>query len=431
MTIKLKKRDQKSFILIYSFLALIFSSLASPARGGDMEILRLQDCLKIAEENHPDLAGAEGQVAAERGRLRQSAVSDRVGVSGNASAGRLGTNSGENASYTVGGTASLKVYDANQTKYAVLSQRNTLSATEESAKDARLWVRTNVKSAYMALLLNKAVKEQRQESVRAFERHLVQAKGFYEVGSKPKFDVTKAEVDLGNAQLALVQAESDVEFARTTLLNTMGTPEIGSFEVEPTSWDIPRGTEAEAEKIAFEHRADYKAAELRTLAGKYTVRSAARNASPSVSVTGGYNVNGDDLFSLDTGWNVGLSVSIPIVDGGATRAGLEIAAGQVRSLNASQEALRQNILLDVRKAVLAVKTARERIRITQLTVKQAVENYELAEGRYQTGVSNALEVTDALLALTNAHLSSYQATYGLQSALIDLEKAIGYEIDRD
>ncbi len=424
----IKKRNLESIIMMLFFLVLVFLYLTPSAWGDEPKILTLQECLEIAEANHPELAGAEAQTAAERGRLKQTGVPDRVKITGNVTASRSGTDDkGENASYSVGGTASLKVYDANRTKYDISAQRNTLAATEETFNNVRLKVRSNVKSSYITLLLNKAIYEQRLESVRAFERHLEQAKGFFEVGTKPRFDVTKAEVDLGNAQLALLQAESDVKLANTSLLNAMGISGSEAFEIKGISWDIPIEVEQDAEKLALENRPDYKAAELKTSAGSYSIRSAARGNSPSVSVTSGYSAGGDDFFSLDKGWNVGLSVSIPIVDGGAANAALEIAMAQAKSLNAVQETLKQNIQLEVRKAVLAVRTARERIRITELTVKQAKENYELAEGRYQMGVSNALEVTDALLALTNANLSAYQAIYGLQSALVNLEKSIGTE----
>jgi outer membrane protein TolC len=267
--------------------------------------------------------------------------------------------------------------------------------------------------------------------VDAFRRHLEQATGFYEAGAKPRFDVTKAEVDLGNAELSLVEAESDIEIARASLLNAMGVEPFGRdpFYVDTETQDISSVnaavSEEEAESLALEYRADYRAAELRTLAGKSSLKAEARANSPSVSLRGGWSGGGDDLFALDSNWNTGLSLSVPIVDGGASAARLEIASAQVRSLEASRESLRQDILLEVRKASLGVKNARERIRITELTVTQAEENYTLAEGRYETGVGSALEITDALLALTDARLSAYRSRHDLQIALISLEKATG------
>lgn len=403
---------------------------AFPARGEEaVRTLTLEECLALSEANHPDLAGADAKREAERRRLSLTAVEDRVQASANASAarsGREGAPSG--SSYTAGVTASVRVFDANRTKYAVEAQRGTLAATEAEGRKTRLQVRYGVKKAYMDLLLAGEVRGQRKESVDSFRLHLERAKGYYETGLKPKSDVTKAEVDLGNAQLALVEAESNVRVAQAALLNAMGVDLAGPFEVRAEDRALPESAEGGAEALALEHRQDYEAANRRTLAGKAEVRSAARASSPSLSLRGGYSAGGEEISSLSSEWNVGLSLNVPVVDGGAVSARTDIARAQVRSLEAAREALRQNILLEVRKAVLNIRNARERIRIAGLTVAQAEENYSLAEGRYRTGVGDSLALSDALLALTDARLSVYRARYDLQVAQFALESATGVEL---
>lgn len=403
---------------------------AFPARGEEaVRTLTLEECLALSEANHPDLAGADAKREAERRRLSLTAVEDRVQASASASAarsGREGAPSG--SSYTAGVTASVRVFDANRTKYAVEAQRGTLAATEAEGRKTRLQVRYGVKKAYMDLLLAGEVRGQRKESVDSFRLHLERAKGYYETGLKPKSDVTKAEVDLGNAQLALVEAESNVRVAQAALLNAMGVDLAGPFEVRAEDRALPESAEGGAEALALEHRQDYEAATRRTLAGKAEVRSAARASSPSLSLRGGYSAGGEEISSLSSEWNVGLSLNVPVVDGGAASARTDIARAQVRSLEAAREALRQNILLEVRKAVLNIRNARERIRIAGLTVAQAEENYSLAEGRYRTGVGDSLALSDALLALTDARLSVYRARYDLQVAQFALESATGVEL---
>ena len=338
---------------------------ALPARGDEAaRILTLEECLVLAEAHHPNLAGADARTEAERWRLSQTAADDRVQVSGTVSAtrsGREGESSG--SSISAGVTTSLKLFDANRTKYAVDAQRGALSATEAEGRRTRLQVRSGVKTAYMELLLAGEVRDQRKEAVRSLERHLERAKGYYETGLKPKSDVTKAEVDLGNAQLALAEAESGVEIARASLLNAMGVDAAGPFSVRPEERTVPETAERSAESLALEHRQDYAAAELRTVAGKAEVSSAARAASPSLSLRGGYSASGEELSSLESGWNVGLSLTVPVVDGGDAAARTGLARAQVRSLEATREALRQSILLEVRKAVLNIRNARERVRI--------------------------------------------------------------------
>ena len=150
---------------------------AFPARGEEaVRTLTLEECLALSEANHPDLAGADAKREAERRRLSLTAVEDRVQASANASAarsGREGAPSG--SSYTAGVTASVRVFDANRTKYAVEAQRGTLAATEAEGRKTRLQVRYGVKKAYMDLLLAGEVRGQRKESVDSFRLHLERA----------------------------------------------------------------------------------------------------------------------------------------------------------------------------------------------------------------------------------------------------------------
>ena len=428
----IKKSKMKTATKILAFLiwvcAVMFAVpvLAKP-------VISLEDCLAVAEANHPGLAGAEGQVAAQRGRLAQSAASDRPEVSGSVSSRRTGSAGAESANYSAGVTASMRVFDANRSKYALDSQRNTLFATKEELRATLRDVRANVKTAYMTLLLDMEIVDHRLESVRAFEKYLEQAEAFYEAGIRPWYNVTKAEVDLGKAQLSLVEAESNVEMARVTLFNAMGVdrPEE-EFDLAPIGFEIPetlRGTgkarEAEWLTEALENRSDYRASEFRVLAGKATVKTESRSSSPSVSVSAGLGAGGRDVFDMGSEWNVGLGISIPIVDGGATKGRVDAAMGQLTSTEASREKLRQDIALEVRKTLAEIAKARERIRISELNVSSAGENRKIAIGRYETGAGDPFEVTDALLSFTEAQLESRRAKYDMQLALVALEKAVG------
>jgi outer membrane protein TolC len=339
----------------------------------------------------------------------------------------------ESSRFSIDADASIKLYDANKSKYSIESSRRSLSATELDAERTVSGVRSGVKSAFMTLLLSIETERQRGESVKAFERHLEQARGFYEAGAKPWYDVTKAEVDLGSAQMSLVEASANIRTAKASLANAMGLDPGEEFEIAVSGLDIlsmPPGAESGAESLALENRPDYKASELRIMAGRANLSVEARANSPTVSLSGGYSFGGGEIDNLDKGWTTGLSLSVPIVDGGSADAGADIARAQIASLEASHEKLRQDIALDVRKARSDIEKARERIRISELRLVNAEENRRLAEGRYETGVGDPLEVTDALLSFTDAQLENKQAHYDLQAAIISLESAAGAEFSQ-
>jgi outer membrane protein TolC len=396
----------------------------------EASVLTLEDCLAIAEANHPDITGANASVASAAGRLASGAVSDRLDISGSAEVSRRGSDASESSGSSLGLSANVKIYDANRGRYALDSSRASLSAAEEEARNTVFRVRSNVKSAFLTLLLNNETARQRAESVEAFERRLEQSKGFYGAGTKPWYDVTKAELDLGNAQMALAEASADIRGARAALAGAMGVDPSEEFEITSPGFDIidlPDGAEDSAEASALENRADYRASSLKVDAGRFSLRSEARADAPSVSLSGGYSGSGNDFSNLETGWNTGLRMTVPIVDGGAQKARMMTANAQVASLESSHEKLRQDILLEVNRAKIDIIKARERIRISGLTMRNAEENRKMAVGRYETGVGDALEVTDALVSFTDAQLTNKRARHDLQMAIINLERAVGVE----
>jgi len=432
-------KKSKTALLIFFMLLIWAHALICGNPAWSKPVISLEDALAIAMENHPSLMGSEGQIAAQRGRLAQSAAGDRPEVSGSISTSRRGVGSGSGtAGYSAGVSASMRIFDANRNRHAIDSQRNTLSAVEEDGRTTLRDVRANVKTAYMTLLFNMEIVGHRLESAQAFEQYLRQAEAFYEVGIAPWFNVTKAEVDLGRAQLALLEAESNVEIAKVIFFNAMGIDRPHEeFALAPIDLEVPywlaqmgRNSLREAEFLAeaLENRSDYRASEFRTLAGAATLRTEARASSPSVSVTGGLGRGGRDISNLDTEWNVGLAMSIPIVDGGAANARMAVATGQLTSLEAAHERLRQDIALEIRRTLADITNARERIRITELNMLSAEENRRVAIGRYEAGAGSPFEVTDALLSYTDARLENRRARYDLQLALVALEIAVGREI---
>ena len=58
-------------------------------------------------------------------------------------------------------------------------------------------------------------------------------------------------------------------------------------------------------------------------------------------------------------------------------------------------------------------------------MESAEENYQLARGRFDAGVANIIELTDAQLALTQAQSDQAQALSDYRIGIARLERALG------
>ena len=124
------------------------------------------------------------------------------------------------------------IYDFQRTPTQVRIAKLNTDVSRRDQDNTTSQVVMVLKQAYYVLAQAVQNREVAVETVTQFEQHLAQAKAFFEVGTKPKFDVTKAEVDLDNAKLNPIKAQNAVRIARVNLNNAMGLPNAPGYELD-------------------------------------------------------------------------------------------------------------------------------------------------------------------------------------------------------
>ena len=391
------------------------------------QALSLQECIEIALANHPSLKEAAGAVQEQEARLESLKVNDRATVSTGASYGYSDSSSGsaEN-SYSVSATGTKTLYDSGKNRLSKSAQKLAILQADEGEADTRLSVLTGVKRAYYDLLLADKNLEVEETQLRNLSDHLEKAKGYYDVGARPRIDITKAEVDVANARVAVLKAEAGVKLNREALLVAMGDVNLQPFtlsspleepDIQAGEADAPRLTD-----LALRNRPDYLRSSLAVSAANIRIQSAARSSSPTVSANAG-GAYGGRAFPLEDSFNAGVRVDFPLYDAGERDAEVSVARSQLTQAEASLESLTQNIVYEVRQAVLDLENARMRIRAAEDALQYAQENLDLAQGRYDTGVGSPLEVSDAVSEFSQTLFTFYQSLYDAQTAVVALEEA--------
>jgi outer membrane protein TolC len=177
-------------------------------------------------------------------------------------------------------------------------------------------------------------------------------------------------------------------------------------------------------KRAYRQRADLTSILIKKKAAEASIEMSKKDYYPTLSGNAAYGRVGE-RFPLEDIWNVGMTVTFPLFSGFSTGYQVEEAIANLNLLKANEEALRQGILLEVQQAYLNLQEASERIFTAEMTVRQAEENLELANGRYAAGVGNPIEVTDAEVSLINSKTTYIQALYDYRIAQASIEKAAG------
>lgn len=405
------------------------------------ELLGLGQCIEIALKVHPNIVAARNTIDINQSRIGQAEANyfpqvdwssgysrNKSTPSRNVAQSSSGQSLSNNAFdlYTSSFTLSQNIFDFGKTPTQVRIQRLNLDSSRADLENVLDQVIFNVKQAYYGVLQAKRNRDVAEETVRQFQQHLDQAKGFYEVGTRPKFDVTKAEVDLSNSKLSLIKAENALRIAKVTLNNALGVPDAPEYTIEDIlAFQKYIITFEDAIKRAYNYRPDLRSLITKEESAKESIELAKKGYYPTLSGSASYNWSGEKVSSLDNGWNVGATLTFPIFSGFLTKYQVEESKANLNVLKANEEFLRQSILLDVQQAYLNLLQAEESISTAELTVRQATENLELANGRYAAGVGNPIEVTDAQVSYSSAKTAYNQALYDYKVAQASLEKAMG------
>ena len=419
------------FILLTIFILCSCSSCFA-VQSGDISGLSLEECLNIALENHPSLKRTKGATRAAEASLEKIKSSNRVKVAVSGTVRRNGDYKDWETGSNYGGlslTASKVLYDTNVNKLNREIQTKNLENAREDETLTQVSVAATAKRAYYDLVLRILNRDVQREKLHNLEEHLKTAKGIYDVGNSSFIDVTKAEADVAGARVSVLQAENDVAVSQESLRVAMGVSDYDIFNLFlSTKLFLPQPSDNLEQLLstALTDRADYRKILNSIEKDKLQIKASARGNAVTVKGNLSNTFSKNERTNSTTEYVASVTVDVPVEDGGETKANVEIARAQLDQDMAEEESLRQSIQSKVRSASLSLANAIERVKSSEMTVKHSEENLSLAEGRYEVGVGDALEVSDAVSTLASSRYTLYQALYDAQVARSDLDEALGH-----
>ena len=237
--------------------------------------------------------------------------------------------------------------------------------------------------------------------------------------------MTKAEVDLANADVGLIRARNQMRLAKVSLENTMGVHPTADYRVREVFEVPPFPMKLDSvESVAFRERPELIAAHARAEGNRSLVSATWDQHLPTIAAFGNWTWSNFD-FPLFSRWNAGLSFTLPIFQGFTISAQVDQARAAADLALANLDLLNESARLEVEQNYLGLKEAEDRIGATSKLIEQAEENLRLANGEYAAGVGTAIEAADAQLSLSNAQITRIQALSDYNGFLIRLERSMG------
>jgi outer membrane protein len=403
-------------------------------------VLGLDEAVAIGLAGQPSIQARLFDYAAARHRVTQALAPMLPQITGTASAARTHTTTLTTSAATGITTPvvidrqlqdtflaqvslSQLLFDFGKNLAATQAARKLADVALETLELQRHLIALAIREAYTNMNLSKRLIATAQQSYDRAQLNLRSARGFFDVGTRPKSDVVRAEVDVANARVDIIRARNAERLARAALNTAMGididipTQVQDNLVYEPIQFD-----RAQQRAEALRQRPENRQAKLQVDVAEAQERLAFRNFFPNLSAVAAY---GAIRSELNPTWSVGLTLSWTMFDVGGllgryqeSRANLDGARARLRSSEL-------DIIQNVEQSEITAEEAQERIQAAQAAVASAEENFRLAQGRFDAGVGTILELTDAQLALTQSQNTESQALSDFRIALYRLDRALG------
>ncbi len=409
----------------------------APAIPTDRPIT-LEEAINYALAKHPRIRAAESNVTVSKFQVLQSEATFWPQVAFQATrdyiwyerAVRFGPSpvsiSGNYIANNFTFSGNWTVFDFGRTWYNMKTSKALEKAVQEDLSTTEQGVAYDVMDAYFNLLKAQSLVKVAQETLDDANGHLKQAQAFFDVGVKPKYDVTQAEVQVNNAKVQLIQAEDAVTAARINLNTRLAIdPMAPTAVVDVPELETLGNTLNGYLQEALVNRPELIGLQDRLKSSEMNVRAQLAGYLPSLSVKASYSWYKEDHTDFLNNSDALLEADVPIFEGFLTTSLVGQARASVIAAKYKIEDTKQDILNQVSQAYLAIQDAKASYEGLQATVKSARENLDIAQGRYEAGVGAILDVTDAQVSLTSAEANLAQAFYNYHLAYSRLLRSTG------
>ncbi len=328
------------------------------------------------------------------------------------------------------------VWDWGRSIYAYRSARDLAQAQAVGVRAASNDVVLQVRLAFFGALAADEQVVVADDAVRNYQAHLAQTRGLHDAGLRTGIDVATAESAEASAEIVLSRARTGQEVSRTQLLVALGEDRWhgwrlvatdAALEAQPGDDQRGRAPLDDLASRALGQRPELAQLQLQERGFSSSVKSAHGGYLPALSLGLAPVWAGPSWSSLSGNLTVTLALAFPLdgmspwlVHGQARE-----ATGNLMVARAGVRASRDGIRQEVADAHTSFASAREQLRLARRLTDASARQRALAEGRYQTGVGNVIELYDALLTDVNARFQLVQARLDVASARARLQHALG------
>ena len=403
------------------------------------EMLSLQQGIETALKNNRTIRKIylQDQKAQINDKGAKNAYLPTLGVSGNYTlldkAGTVDVNgdtitTSPKDNITAGATWTMPIDISGMIRNGVLIAKNNSLAARLSLQMEQNNLVLTVREAYYQILRSKASLAVAEEAVKNAKDRLRTAQALVDAGVSPRLDISRAEAAVAAAEQVRISAENGLEISKASLNSTLGRDINTVYDVQPVEDAVlpALGYDA-AVAEALVARPEMALSDVNIELAKRGILFARRGSMPTLGVSGSWQLNltPSAFANRDVQYSTTASMSFPVFDAYATRDAVKQAKLGVNEAEINKQDMEEAVKLEVRQVTLLIKESSEKVSAATKGAEQAGEALRVSRVRYEEGVADQIELSDAELMYTQAQLSLVNAKFDLLTAVSRFDRALG------
>ncbi|MFD2572042.1 TolC family protein [Spirosoma soli] len=306
-----------------------------------------------------------------------------------------------------------------------------LQATQATVSN-KIDVVVNVSKAFYDLILTQRQVDILTEDIARLQRSLQDASNQYQSGIVDKTDPQRARIALNNTLAQRKQYTDQVGAKYQVLKQLMGYPPTIPLNVTYDTLQLTNEIALDTTLLANpQNRIEYQLLQSQGQLLEANVRYNRWAYLPTVNANANYNLLYQNNFFGQL-YNqsfpnslIGLSVILPIFQGGRRIQQLKIAELQVNRLEWDLAALRSAVDAEYAQALSNYKGNLANYLALRENLALAEDVYRVVNLQYRSGIRAYLDVTVAEADLRTARLNVFNALYSVLISKLDVQRALG------
>jgi len=345
----------------------------------------------------------------------------------------------ESRSYNVAASSSITLFDGLASWAYVSQTRNDLEAARQNLQRLKQDIVFGTIQRYHNTLNVRQLANVRRDDLEYNRKNLEIINERNKLGAVTLADVYAQQVRVGNAELAVIQAENEFENLRSDLLNFLGISVIEDIAlIDPL--ENGKAEIIEGERMLTEYgdinqlidnarnnRPDLKGAQLALESAYNNVTVSRGGYYPQISNDYRFSMGANRIEDIDQSRNysVGISVFLPLFSGWATENSVQQAKVRAKNQELTLSELEREINISLKNTYLNLQAAKKRLEVSEQNVLSAQQNRQIEEEKYRLGSSSLVNLLLASSEYTLAQQNNINAKFDFLTLKSQLEYYLG------